>query len=68
MLFWFWRGKGCVSHMFIPNDENFVIFLFFFQGLKSELEKASPSLGRSAMYLKESRINGLPRYNLLFCS
>lgn len=54
--------------MFIPNDENFVIFLFFFQGLKSELEKASPSLGRSAMYLKESRINGLPRYNLLFCS
>ncbi|KAB1218450.1 Ubiquitin carboxyl-terminal hydrolase 6 [Morella rubra] len=31
-------------------------------GLKSELEKASPSLGRSAMYLKESRINGLPRY------
>ncbi|KAG2722772.1 hypothetical protein I3760_02G141400 [Carya illinoinensis] len=31
-------------------------------GLKSELEKASPSLGRSAIYLKESRINGLPRY------
>ncbi|KAM4099991.1 hypothetical protein ACJW30_05G034600 [Castanea mollissima] len=30
--------------------------------LKSELEKASPSLGRSAIYLKESRINGLPRY------
>lgn len=30
--------------------------------LKSELEKASPSLGRSAVYLKESRINGLPRY------
>ncbi|KAL4626722.1 hypothetical protein ACB092_05G118000 [Castanea dentata] len=29
--------------------------------LKSELEKASPSLGRSAIYLKESRINGLPR-------
>ncbi|GAV80267.1 ubiquitin domain-containing protein/UCH domain-containing protein [Cephalotus follicularis] len=31
-------------------------------GLKSELEKASPALGRSALYLKESRINGLPRY------
>ncbi|XP_034208592.1 ubiquitin carboxyl-terminal hydrolase 6-like isoform X3 [Prunus dulcis] len=30
--------------------------------LKSELEKNSPSLGRSAIYLKESRINGLPRY------
>lgn len=32
------------------------------QGLKSELEKASPALGRSANYLKESRINALPRY------
>ncbi|KAJ0076468.1 hypothetical protein Patl1_33381 [Pistacia atlantica] len=31
-------------------------------GLKSELEKASPALGRSAIYLKESCINGLPRY------
>ncbi|KAJ6963710.1 ubiquitin carboxyl-terminal hydrolase 7-like isoform X2 [Populus alba x Populus x berolinensis] len=31
-------------------------------GLKSELEKASPCLGRSAIYLKESRINALPRY------
>ncbi|CAH9056100.1 unnamed protein product [Cuscuta epithymum] len=31
-------------------------------GLKSELEKASPTLGRSALYLKDSRINGLPRY------
>ena len=31
-------------------------------GLKSELEKASPVLGRSATYLKESRINALPRY------
>ncbi|PKI79458.1 hypothetical protein CRG98_000149 [Punica granatum] len=31
-------------------------------GLKSELEKASPPLGRSAIYIKESRINGLPRY------
>ncbi|XXG45935.1 hypothetical protein AAC387_Pa02g0892 [Persea americana] len=31
-------------------------------GLKSELEKVSPSLGRSAVYLKESRINSLPRY------
>ena len=40
-------------------------FHLFVQALKSELEKASPSLGRSAVYLKESRINGLPRYNLL---
>ncbi|KAL3840827.1 hypothetical protein ACJIZ3_025418 [Penstemon smallii] len=31
-------------------------------GLKSELEKASPSLGRSAIYVKDSRINDLPRY------
>ncbi|XP_022889503.1 ubiquitin carboxyl-terminal hydrolase 6-like [Olea europaea var. sylvestris] len=31
-------------------------------GLKSELEKASPSLGRSSLYLKDSRINDLPRY------
>ncbi|XP_073052789.1 ubiquitin carboxyl-terminal hydrolase 6 [Primulina eburnea] len=31
-------------------------------GLKSELEKASPSLGRSAVYTKDSRINDLPRY------
>ncbi|KAK4756441.1 hypothetical protein SAY87_006568 [Trapa incisa] len=31
-------------------------------GLKSELEKASPSLGRSAIYIKESCVNGLPRY------
>lgn len=31
-------------------------------GMKSELEKVSPSLGRSAIYLKESRINALPRY------
>jgi ubiquitin carboxyl-terminal hydrolase 14 len=31
-------------------------------GLKSELEKASPSLGRSAVYVKDSRISGLPRY------
>ncbi|KAK9741336.1 hypothetical protein RND81_03G098400 [Saponaria officinalis] len=30
--------------------------------LKSELEKNSPTLGRSAVYVKESRINGLPRY------
>ncbi|KAL8113745.1 ubiquitin carboxyl-terminal hydrolase 6-like isoform X1 [Apium graveolens] len=31
-------------------------------GLKSELEKSSPSLGRSAIYVKDSRINALPRY------
>lgn len=36
------------------------------QGLKSELEKASSALGRSAIYVKESRINGLPRYHFLF--
>lgn len=36
----------------------------FIQGLKSELEKASPSLGRSSLYLKDSRINDLPRYEL----
>ncbi|KAL9273801.1 Ubiquitin carboxyl-terminal hydrolase 6-like protein, partial [Drosera capensis] len=32
------------------------------QGLKAELEKNSPALGRSAIYLKESHISGLPRY------
>ncbi|CDO97936.1 unnamed protein product [Coffea canephora] len=32
------------------------------RGLKSELEKASPALGRSAIYVKDSRINDLPRY------
>ncbi|KAA3479274.1 Ubiquitin [Gossypium australe] len=32
------------------------------EGLKSELEKASPALGHSAIYFKESQINGLPRY------
>uniref|UniRef100_A0A0D6QSB9 ubiquitinyl hydrolase 1 n=1 Tax=Araucaria cunninghamii TaxID=56994 RepID=A0A0D6QSB9_ARACU len=32
------------------------------QGLKSELEKASPALGRNAVYLKESRVNSLPSY------
>jgi ubiquitin carboxyl-terminal hydrolase 14 len=32
------------------------------QGLKSELEKASPILGRTAIYLKESRISELPKY------
>ncbi|XP_057522340.1 ubiquitin carboxyl-terminal hydrolase 6-like isoform X2 [Amaranthus tricolor] len=31
-------------------------------GLKSELEKNSPALGRSAIYIKESHISGLPRY------
>lgn len=31
------------------------------QGLKSELEKASPILGRTAIYLKESRISELPK-------
>ncbi|KAL6496981.1 deubiquitinating enzyme [Orobanche gracilis] len=30
-------------------------------GLKSELEKSSPSLGRTAIYSKDSRINDLPR-------
>ncbi|VAH60938.1 unnamed protein product [Triticum turgidum subsp. durum] len=31
-------------------------------GLKTELEKVSPSLGRTAIYTRESRINELPRY------
>ncbi|PWZ21480.1 Ubiquitin carboxyl-terminal hydrolase 6 [Zea mays] len=31
-------------------------------GLKTELEKASPTLGRTAVYTRESRINELPRY------
>ncbi|KAL6881947.1 hypothetical protein ACP4OV_011419 [Aristida adscensionis] len=31
-------------------------------GLKSELEKVSPALGRTAIYTRESRINLLPRY------
>lgn len=31
-------------------------------GLETELKKASPSLGRNSIYLKESRINNLPRY------
>ncbi|KAK1289465.1 Ubiquitin carboxyl-terminal hydrolase 6 [Acorus calamus] len=31
-------------------------------GLKSELEKVSPSLGRTAIYMKESRIKDLPSY------
>ncbi|KAL6568221.1 deubiquitinating enzyme [Orobanche hederae] len=31
-------------------------------GLKSELEKSSPSLGRTAIYSKDSRITDLPRY------
>ncbi|KAL7191395.1 hypothetical protein ACSBR2_023465 [Camellia fascicularis] len=38
----------------------------FHEGLKHamklELEKASPSLGRSAIYIKDSCINGLLRY------
>ncbi|KAG8380064.1 hypothetical protein BUALT_Bualt07G0154600 [Buddleja alternifolia] len=32
------------------------------RALKSELEKSSPSLGRTAIYTKDSRINDLPRY------
>ncbi|KAH0920749.1 hypothetical protein HID58_020767 [Brassica napus] len=31
-------------------------------GLKGELEKTSPALGRTALYLKESLIDSLPRY------
>lgn len=38
------------------------ILIYFIQGLKSELEKSSPSLGRTAIYVKDSRINALPRY------
>ncbi|XP_047960020.1 ubiquitin carboxyl-terminal hydrolase 6-like [Salvia hispanica] len=32
------------------------------RALKSELEKSSPSLGRTAVYTKDSHINDLPRY------
>ncbi|KAL0415135.1 UNVERIFIED_CONTAM: Ubiquitin carboxyl-terminal hydrolase 6 [Sesamum latifolium] len=38
------------------------------QGLKSELEKSSPSLGRSAIYTKDSRINDLPSMNYVSSS
>ncbi|XP_010479669.1 PREDICTED: ubiquitin carboxyl-terminal hydrolase 6 [Camelina sativa] len=31
-------------------------------GLKGELEKTSPTLGRTALYLKDSLIDSLPRY------
>jgi ubiquitin carboxyl-terminal hydrolase 14 len=31
-------------------------------GLKGELEKTSPALGRTALYVKESLIDSLPRY------
>ncbi|TYJ13702.1 hypothetical protein E1A91_A10G067700v1 [Gossypium mustelinum] len=40
-------------------------------GLKSELEKASPALGHSAIYFKESQINDLPsqlKYHVAFLS
>jgi ubiquitin carboxyl-terminal hydrolase 14 len=31
------------------------------KGLKGELEKTSPALGRTALYVKESLIDSLPR-------
>ncbi|RLN23631.1 hypothetical protein C2845_PM07G12620 [Panicum miliaceum] len=33
-------------------------------GLKTELEKVSPALGRTAIYTRESRINELPRHKV----
>lgn len=57
-----------LSHVVLvldPDDYRLIdllcLFVYSMQGLKSELEKASPSLGRSAVYLKDSHINGLPR-------
>jgi hypothetical protein len=38
-----------------------IIHIFFVQGLKTELEKVSPALGRTAVYTRESKINELPR-------
>ncbi|KAI5001086.1 hypothetical protein ZWY2020_011045 [Hordeum vulgare] len=38
------------------------IHVFFVQGLMTELEMVSPSLGRTAIYTRESRINEFPRY------
>lgn len=37
------------------------IYVLFIQAMKSELEKVSPSLGRSAVFSKESSISDLPR-------
>ncbi|KAH9604987.1 hypothetical protein KSS87_003567 [Heliosperma pusillum] len=45
----------------VLEDEDLGLFTFD-EGLKSELEKNSPTLGRTAIYFKESRISGLPRY------
>lgn len=38
-----------------------IIHILCVQGLKTELEKVSPALGRTAIYTRESRINELPR-------
>jgi hypothetical protein len=43
-----------------------IIHVVCVQGLKTELEKASPALGRTAIYTRESRINELPRHEHIF--
>jgi ubiquitin carboxyl-terminal hydrolase 14 len=43
-----------------------IIHVVCVQGLKTELEKASPTLGRTAIYTRESRINELPRHEHIF--
>jgi len=43
---------------FLMNGFNFSGLL---KGLKGELEKTSPALGRTALYVKESLIDSLPR-------
>ncbi|KAI4386972.1 hypothetical protein MLD38_004843 [Melastoma candidum] len=49
-----------------PERKKIMVKGVLLKGLKSELlEKASPSLGRSAIYLKESCINGLPSFRYL---
>ncbi|XP_052732561.1 uncharacterized protein LOC108347558 isoform X2 [Vigna angularis] len=54
--------KGFVGevHVFLANPHTYMN-LSGESGLKSELEKASPTFGRGATYLKELRIKALPR-------
>ncbi|XP_047176310.1 ubiquitin carboxyl-terminal hydrolase 7-like [Vigna umbellata] len=56
-------GKGFVGevHVFFANPHTYMN-LSGESGLKSELEKASPTFGRGATYLKELRIKALPRH------
>lgn len=52
-----------LNHSLFFQNTTFSCTNLSLQALKSELEKASPSLGRSAVYVKDSRINDLPRYD-----